>query len=71
MTHTPGETAMSMSSSRQDTTVSVDFTCRTAMLADALEDELRGMVSRGALRLELARQPIIVDGEIARGEPAP
>ncbi|MFL9828958.1 hypothetical protein [Rhodoplanes sp. SY1] len=58
---------MSVSISRLDDTVSVDLTCGSTGLADGLEDQLRGMVSRGAVELDLAREPITLDGEIIPG----
>lgn len=67
MTHAPRETAVSVSISRLDDTVSVDLTCGSTRLADALEGQLRGMVSRADVKLELAREPITIDGEIVPG----
>ncbi|MBK5957420.1 hypothetical protein CCR97_04245 [Rhodoplanes elegans] len=64
MTHAPSETAVSVSISRLDDTVSVDLTCGSAWLADALECQLRGMVSHGDVKLDLAREPSTIDGEI-------
>ncbi len=66
MTSTGNEATVSVSIARQDTTVSVDMTCGTAGLADALEGEQRGMVSRGALQIDLTRDAPVIEGKVLR-----
>ncbi|MDC7787337.1 hypothetical protein PQJ75_13680 [Rhodoplanes sp. TEM] len=58
--------AVSVSIGRADATVSVDVTCTSTGLADALEGELRGMVARGELKLDLSRPAAEIEGEIVR-----